>query len=309
MGKHVIELKWSFFIALVAAIAVASTWTSAEAAGTTFDLQLSELQQGDMIVAPIVLSGVDTGVSHLSMSVRLSHPDVAEIVGADFSGFGSAQVNLVSGLELNVVADDVDDTFGAGFIEHGLGSLTIQGLNPGKVRVWIEIHELIDDNGKKLGKRGKNKMKFNLEVIASDGGAVDPTPGDVQPTLQAAPTLMAVGEIASVPVTLSDIASGVSQFDVTITMSDPFVASLAGMNLPDYGDVAYEVISMSEIRVMVTDVNDLIDATSASYTLLTLNLIGQEPGNTTISLLVNSMTDDAGAPIDPIVIDQVISVQ
>ena len=50
--------------------------------GTTFDLQLSELQQGDTIVAPIVLSGVDTGVSHLSMIVRLSHPDVAEIVVA-----------------------------------------------------------------------------------------------------------------------------------------------------------------------------------------------------------------------------------
>lgn len=269
-----------------------ATEAEADVAGPKLIARQSEVKKGHTVKVPINLKNVASGVSATSMIIRLANPRVAEIVGADFSNFGLVQVAQVSGSEIHVTASDLADVFGEDQTNHRLGDLTIRGLRRGRTKIDIDLLALDDDNGDAIDPELPNRyLKVTLLSL----------------TTKRVP--IAVGDIVPIPVTLKDIPSGVSQFDLTISLSDPNVASLAGMNMPDYGESEIEQISISEIRIMVTDANNLIEGEVRSHALVFLNIIAQEPGQTEIRLTLNGMTDDEGNPMEPVVRSRTFTIE
>lgn len=107
------------------------------------------------------------------------------------------------------------------------------------------------------------------------------------------------GQTVSIPIILSEAPSGFSGYDVTVTLSNAVVANIVGADIPDFGLVQKNLVSTSEIRLSVVDLNGLISTGATNVLLASVTILGIDEGQTTVSIQINAMDDGGGFPINP----------
>lgn len=128
-------------------------------------------------------------------------------------------------------------------------------------------------------------------------------------TLSAPSVGVTEGQTVSIPIVLSDAPTGVSGFDITVTLSNGGVARINGATLADYGLVQQESPSSSRIRLRALDLNGLIEAGASGTTLFTLDVSAVKRGGTDINIQVSRLDDDGGNAIDTQIIAGSLSVK
>ena len=68
-----------------------------------------------------------------------------------------------------------------------------------------------------------------------------------------------VGQSVSLAITLSDAATGLSGYDLTVSLADPTVATIASTTLPGFGLVSQQALSASSVRLRAVDLMRLIE--------------------------------------------------
>ena len=106
-----------------------------------------------------------------------------------------------------------------------------------------------------------------------------------------------VGQSVSLALTLSDAATGLAGYDMTVSLADPTVATIATTTLPGFGLVAQEALSASSVRLRAADLMRLIEVGAGEALLATLTVDGLKPGQTAVTVSVGRLDDDSGFPV------------
>ena len=121
-----------------------------------------------------------------------------------------------------------------------------------------------------------------------------PTAAAVVPSLTVQSAQADVGQSASLTITLSDAATGLSGYDLTVSLVDPTVATIASTTLPGFGLVSQQALSASSVRLRAADLMRLIEVGAGQVLLATLTVDGLKPGQTAVTVSVARLDDDSG---------------
>ena len=105
------------------------------------------------------------------------------------------------------------------------------------------------------------------------------------------------GQSVSLAITLSDAATGLSGYDLTISLADPTVATIASTTLPGFGLVSQQALSASSVRLRAADLMHLIEVGAGQVLLATLTVDGMKPGQTAVTISVARLEDEGGFSI------------
>jgi PKD repeat protein len=106
-----------------------------------------------------------------------------------------------------------------------------------------------------------------------------------------------VGQSVSLAITLSDAATGLSGYDLTVSLADPAVATIASTTLPGFGLVSQQALSASSVRLRAADLMRLVEVGAGQVLLATLTLDGLKPGQTAVTVSVARLEDEGGFQI------------
>ncbi len=136
-------------------------------------------------------------------------------------------------------------------------------------------------------------------VLTAVLGRTAPAPAAaaVVPSLTVQSAQADVGQSASLAITLSDAATGLSGYDLTVSLADPTVATIASTTLPGFGLVSQQALSASSVRLRAADLMRLIEVGAGEALLATLTVDGLKPGQTAVTVSVARLEDESGFPI------------
>ncbi|MFC3957392.1 hypothetical protein [Halovivax cerinus] len=109
------------------------------------------------------------------------------------------------------------------------------------------------------------------------------------------------GQGASVDVVLTDAPDGLAGYELTLTLEGDGVASIQGVSYPsEFGLTSNPVVGPEgrSITVEAADVEDEIVAGDRDVTLVTIDVTGHEPGETSLSVTGARLDADGGDAID-----------
>jgi len=138
------------------------------------------------------------------------------------------------------------------------------------------------------------------------GGPARSYPNDglyvYQPTVLVDVASMAVknGDTAAVPVEASTLPNGVSGARLSISVSNPDVATVTGVEFPDGLELTDSTISDdgSTALLRIADIEETVQGGSRDIELATLHVRASTTGTTDLSVDVAELDDDSGDPID-----------
>ncbi len=109
-----------------------------------------------------------------------------------------------------------------------------------------------------------------------------------------------VGQILGIDIVLEDMITGVSGFQLPISIQDPGMAQITAVQFPDYSDpvTGFELATVtgvlpgSSITITVVDLSGRLQSPLASTVLATLNVELLGAGSTQIVVSESSRLDD-----------------
>lgn len=160
----------------------------------------------------------------------------------------------------------------------------------------------------RIGRRQSALLGLLLAVSVAFGVAIARAEA-ATPTLTAQSSSATVGQTVPVPIVLSEAPSGISGFDLVVTLGNSAVASIIDVSFPNSGLSQYTLISSSQVRIRAADLNGLVQAGATNATLATLNIKALKVGTTEILVQVFALDDDDGSPVAAQVATGVLSVK
>jgi len=138
------------------------------------------------------------------------------------------------------------------------------------------------------------------------GGPARSYPNDglyvFQPNVQVDVDSMAVGygQTGRAALTASSLPTGFSGAEVTVSVSNPEVASITGVEFPDGLGLTESSMSNdgSSVTIRVADTDRNVEAGGRNVPLATLTVRGDSTGTTDLQVAVNRMDDEEGTAID-----------
>ena len=132
-------LLLTMILAIPASPAEASSPTVAAASGS--------VAPGQTVSVPIALSEAPSGLAGYDLTVTLSNPTVARLVGAKLPDFGLTSQVLISSSEIRLRVADLTHLVEAGATNSTLATLAVEGLKKGQTEIHIQITRLDNDDG------------------------------------------------------------------------------------------------------------------------------------------------------------------
>ena len=138
------------------------------------------------------------------------------------------------------------------------------------------------------------------------GGPARSYPNDglyvYQPDVQVDVDSLAVsdGQTGEATLTASTLPTGFSGARLTVSVSEPDVASITGVSFPDGIGLTEGSVSSdgSSATIRVTDTDDTITGGATHVDVATLTLRAESTGTTDLAVEIEQMDDDAGSAID-----------
>jgi len=88
-------------------------------------------------------------------------------------------------------------------------------------------------------------------------------------------------------------STGLSYADITVSITDPSVAEITGIEFPSWASLhTNSALPSSVLTFSEGDLNNLVKAGQTNVTLATLTVKALKPGTTTVTIKVNSFQDD-----------------
>ena len=128
-------------------------------------------------------------------------------------------------------------------------------------------------------------------------------------TLTAQSATIAVGELTSIPIILSEAPNGVSGFDIIVSLSKASVGSIIEADFPGMGLAQYTQISSSEVRLKAVDLSGVVESGAINIVLANLTIQGVKKGTADIQISVSMLDDDSGYPITADIVNGVLTVK
>lgn len=129
-------------------------------------------------------------------------------------------------------------------------------------------------------------------------------------TLSAPSVTTGIGYAVDAPITLDSAPNGISGYEMTITLSDPAIATIDSVVVPpDFGLTYVEQVSTSQVKVMGADLSQAVQGNLSGVNLVTLNLTTTKQGLSAIIISLTRLDDDSGIPILPQVVDGSLTVK
>ena len=159
-----------------------------------------------------------------------------------------------------------------------------------------------------------NAWRFRLTLVVSItaliGLLVTWNPAEAAtPTLTAQSATIAVGELTSIPIILSEAPNGVSGFDIIVSLSKASVGSIIEADFPSMGLAQYTQISSSEVRLKAVDLSGVVESGATNIVLANLTIQGVKKGTADIQISVSMLDDDSGYPIVAEIVNGALTVK
>lgn len=145
-------------------------------------------------------------------------------------------------------------------------------------------------------------------ILVSEGGAVR-TPS---PTVAPSPELVLavthgdgqVGQTVSINIVAYKVTTGIAGFDFRVSVSEPAVARIASVQLPDYGLRRVSELPGPGMDIRAADIHGIMEEELPQAVLATLDLELLSPGSTHVLLEARILDDDFGNPLKPQSVEQ-----
>jgi len=129
------------------------------------------------------------------------------------------------------------------------------------------------------------------------------------PTLTAQSGNIAIGELVSIPIILSDAPNGVSGFDIIVSLSKASVGAIIDADISSMGLTQVTQISSSKVQLKAVDLGGAVESGASNIVLATLTLQGIKRGATDIQISVTILDDDSGYPITTDIVNGALTVK
>lgn len=129
-------------------------------------------------------------------------------------------------------------------------------------------------------------------------------------TLSAPSITTGIGYAVDAPLVLDSAPNGISGFEMTISLSDPAVATIDGVVVtPEFGINYVEQVSASEVKIMGADLSQVLQGSLTGIPLATLNMTTTKQGSSAIQVSLTRLDDDFGRPINASTADGSLNVK
>lgn len=109
----------------------------------------------------------------------------------------------------------------------------------------------------------------------------------------------AIGETATINITLSEAPNGLSGYNLSISLSNASVAEIISVSFPGWVTLySNSSLPADSVWIKAVDLNDKIKSNDTNITLASITLICNGKGKTDLVITVTKMDDDDGNPIN-----------
>ena len=159
--------------------------------------------------------------------------------------------------------------------------------------------------GKDDGDSATGAAARAVDTTVATAGFVTPAPvvtgSSTFPTTQAVGTRLEIesvsgpaGQKATVAITMYEATEGLAGFTLEISVADPEIARIVGVDLSDFGLSDTSLLPAAVVSLSAVDLSDVFDGPFERETIATLDLELLAPGETELVLRVLRLDDDNG---------------
>ena len=233
---------------------------------------------GSTIVVNITLDTAPNGLSGYNMTISLSEPGVAKIVGVEFPSW--AAVNDNSTLPADTFwmkAVDLMNQTIPGDTNINLGKLTVRGDAQGECNITATVTAMDDDKGNQINP----SVDPGILTVAKAEVSI---PGS---------TSVVMNDTARVNITLDRAPSGLAGYNITVSLTNTTIAEIVSVEFPSWATLhSNSTLPADSFWMNATDVDNLIVSGATSVSLGTFIIRGDAEGTGDIIITVTSMNND-----------------
>ncbi len=108
-----------------------------------------------------------------------------------------------------------------------------------------------------------------------------------------------VGQTIPVNIVAYKLTTGIAGFDFRVSVTEPAVARIASVQLPDYGLRRVSELPGPAMNIRAADIHEVMEGELPQVVLATLDLELLGPGSTQVLLEPRILDDDLGNPLKP----------
>ena len=136
-----------------------------------------------------------------------------------------------------------------------------------------------------------------------------PPQGEATISFNPPKSIVSVGSVAEINLTLDKAQDGLSGYNISISLSNTSVAEVTSVNFPAWAIMhSNSTLPADSFWIKAADINDKVKSGATDVNLGTLMLRGDNKGTSNILITVTKMDDDNGYPINPNTIPGVVEV-
>ena len=110
------------------------------------------------------------------------------------------------------------------------------------------------------------------------------------------------GSSQNVQIAMDEVPTGLSGFNITISVLDPEIAEITAVSFPGWNAMPRNsTIPSSSVWIKAVDLNDQVVSGNTNVLLGTITLTGKKEGTTDLSIPKTTISDDNGSSINPVV--------
>jgi hypothetical protein len=148
-----------------------------------------------------------------------------------------------------------------------------------------------------------------LVVASASLAGVGSVAAQTTPTITAESKTVTPSSTTTIDVTVDDLPNGVQTYNITVSLSDASVATVAGAEAGDVGGFQVRSSTDSSITVRAADLAEAVESGSSDVVLATVELTNTAQGQTDVDVGVNTFTDDNGNSVNPATQSGTLTVQ
>ncbi len=277
---------------------------------TTFSFSPAEasVKTGDLVQVSIIADQFPTGLSGYNLTVSLADSSVADIVNVTFPSWATVHdEGSFPGDAVWVKAVDLNSEVQTNATDVELCTFEISGESVGNSDITIAVTQCDTDSGELI-----SPVVSDGEIIViGDSPSPTPTPPPSSTTFSFSPAeaYVKTGDLVQVSIIADKFPTGLSGYNLTVSLSDGSVAGIVNVTFPSWAAVHDEGSFPGDIVwVKAVDLSAEVQTGATDVELCTFEISGESVGSSDITLAVTQCDTDDGGTLAPTVSDGKIRV-